>query len=228
MATTSRQSSREIAEAIRAIESDITDREKRISRRESARTRATNNGDHAKAARIGAEIADEQTVLDAARENLIAHKAVKEEVQAEERAAYEAAREARQVKVEQFASDMLAEYQAGALEDRFGKIDADIQNLTIRANGASYVEVGMVVTRIVGAMPKHDYPGREETRHYQATVYLPEPKEMAGAFSHRNRSEVNWAAYGSTDLDETACFGQILRIASAIGAWADRMLGEVE
>lgn len=217
----SRQSSYEIGKAIEGIEEDIRDREKRITRRQRAHDRALDGGDIEKAKRISAEIADETEVLEAARENLLRHRAAKEERQAEERAAYLEAAEKRATEVEAFCERMLTRYESGEMADRFGKIDPDIQNLTIRPNGASYVYVGMVVESIYA-------PGKEwerrETNRYEITVNLPEPKAMASAWSQRDRSEVNWPAYGTVDQDIARCFGQLLRVAANVGEWADTLL----
>lgn len=218
-----RQSAQEIREAIRGIESDITDREKRITRRQRSRDRATENGDHAKAARIAAEIADETNVLEAARTNLVRHRAVLEEIEAEARAAYAKRAEERRVEVSNFAERMLSRYHNGEMADRFGKIEPDIQNLTITPNGSSYIEVGMVIDRIIS--PGKEWERREAQR-FSTTVNLRDPKVMRSWLSDERGSEVNWPAYGSQDPDTTRCFGQILRVAASVAEWADSVLPE--
>lgn len=217
---TTRQSAQEIREAIRGIESDITDREKRLARRAKALARAE---DPAKVRKIEAEIADETEVLEAARENLVRHKAVLEEVETEARAAYQKRAEERRVEVSNFAERMLSRYHNGEMADRFGKIEPDIQNLTIEERGASYIEVGMVVEQIIS-------PGKEwerrETHRFHTTVNLREPKAMRSWLSDERGSEVNWPAFGSQDPDITRCFGQILRVAASVAEWADTVLPE--
>jgi hypothetical protein len=231
----SRQSSYEIKRAIEGIESDIREREKRIGRRErsldragdaindaiAAEDQAAQAKAEAKAKAIKVEIAEEQVVLDACRENLVRHKAAYETRVTEERAAYLEAAEARRVEVSNFAERMLSRYHNGEMADRFGKIEPDIQNLTIMERGASYLEVGVVVETI-----KHPYESYEsrETRTYSVTVNLPEPKAMQSEWARRDRAEINWPAYGTVDQDITRCFGQMLRVAACIGEWADTLL----
>lgn len=214
---TTRQSAQEIREAIRGIESDITDREKRLARRAKALARAE---DPAKVRKIEAEIADETEVLDAARENLIRHKAVLEEVETEARAAYQKRAEERRVEVEAFCERMQSRYDNGEMADRFGKIDPDIATLEIVPNGSSYVYVRMVVESIRDAGKEWE---RRETHRYDITVSLPEPKAMQSWYSH-DRAEVNWPAYGTVDQDIARCFGQMLRVAACVGEWADTLL----
>lgn len=220
---TTRQSAQEIREAIRGIESDIKDREKRIGRKETARNRASFSEDTAKVARLDAEIADETSVLNAARENLVRHKAVLEEVETQARADYAKRAEERRVEVQAFAERMLDLYHEGRMGDRFGKIAPDIQNLTIRPNGASYIEVGMEVERIIA--PGKEWERRETNRFY-TTVNLREPKLMRSWLSADRGSEVNWPAFGSQDPDITRCFGQVLRVAAVVAEVADESLSE--
>lgn len=215
-----RQSAEEIRRAIANIEDDITAREKQIARRERSQERATAKGDHHKAREIGLVIADDREVLEACRENLSRHKAALEEQVALDRAAYLEAAEARRIEVEAFCERMQSRYDNGEMADRFGAIDPDIATLRIAPNGASYVYVQMVVEIIHN--PGKDWE-RSETQRFDVTVNLPEPKAMQ-LFMGRDRSEVNWPAYGTVDQDTARCFGQMLRVAACVGEWADTLL----